>query len=925
MKNASKCLAITIILLLFLANLQAVRIKEIKCDYKTNPLGVSKNPHFSWLLQSDERNVYQQACQVLVSDDLQLLEKNVGNMWDSKKVNTDQSILNYYKGKALLPGKTYFWKVKVWDNKSNESEWSKPAKFVTALFSPSDWKGAKWICYETMDDSMILVPGVHPWENKVEGLAERRSVVPLFRKEFNLKKEIKHAYLFISGLGHYKAQVNGNQVSDDVLSPGWTHYRKSCLYNVYDISRDVTKGANAIGVTVGPGFYNVNNERYRKLVITYGMPLMIAQIRITYTDGSEELIVSDTDWKSAPSPVTFSSIYGGEDYNALLEKPGWNKPYFDDTKWNNSLPAKEPGGKLFAEKSYPVKIMETFVPQKITRLKADTYVYDFGQNASGIFKIKVKGKKGQKIKLIPGELIADDNQVSQRSSGKPHFYEYTLKGEGEEVWQPQFTFYGFRYIQVEGAHPVEEEQSDSPEMLEINHLHTYNSAPHIGEFSCSNELFNKINKLIIYGIQSNFHSVLTDCPHREKLGWLEQTFLMGGSVHFNFDLYHLYSKQIDDMKQAQTEAGLIPDIAPEYVFFGGSYGFRDSPEWGSAGIILPWLIYKWYGDISVMNEAWLMMRKYFDYLESKSENDILTHGLGDWYDLGSKAPGFAQLTQAGVTATAIYYYDAVLMATMADILGKNKDKDYFIKMTGDIKEAFNKRFYNTDKKIYDNGSQTAMAMPFSLGLVDEKDRDAVLKNLTDSIYANDKALTAGDVGFHYLVETLTEGGESQLLYDMNNRDDVPGYGYQLKKGATALTESWAARTANSNNHLMLGHIMEWFYKGLAGIRQEEGSTAYKNSIIKPSPVGDITNVKSYFTTPYGKIYSNWIINENMFSLNIDIPVNTTAMVYIPANKNQKIKESGKLIKKIDNIQQIDRTDSEIIVKVGSGKYSFSVK
>lgn len=866
------------------------------------------------------RNQRQTAYQLLVSDELALLDRDKGTIWDTRKVESDQSLHIPFDGNALEPGETYYWKVRVWDKNGTESDWSKTGRFVTGLFSEIDWKGAQWIQHEDMHDSLVLVPGVHPWGKNVKSIALRKPVIPLFRKEFSAGKTIRAAYLFISGLGHYKAYINGDQVCDDFLSPGWTQYQKRVLYNIYDVTDKVNQGQNAIGVIVGSGFYNIHNERYRKMLITYGMPKLLARLKLVYSDGSEESVVTGEDWKTTPSPIIFSTIYGGETYDANLEQKGWDRPGFDDQGWRTSLPSKHPGGSLEPETAYPVRVNESFRPSRIVKLDSLNYLYDFGQNASGIVNLKVKGKKGQRIKLIPGELINNEQYVTQGATGKPYYWEYVLKGEGEEIWRPQFTYYGFRFIQVEGGKPADEnDNSDKPEIVELTFLHTFNSAPRTGSFASSNRLFNQVDRLIRYAIQSNFQSVLTDCPHREKLGWLEQTHLMGESVHFNFELYHLYKKLIGDMAASQWDDGLIPSIAPEYVYFGGD--FSDSPEWGSAGVILPWLVYKWYGDISVMEQAWPMMESYLNYLESKSDGYIVSHGLGDWYDLGPKHPGYSQLTPIPLTATAMYFYDANLMAEMAEILGKSADGKRLRKLADDIKIAFNDKFYNSEGKIYATGSQTAMAMPLSMGLVPEEDRKAVLENLVDSIRNNNNALTAGDVGFYYLVDALTEGGYSQLVYEMNNRDDVPGYGYQVRKGATALTESWQALPNVSNNHLMLGHIMEWFYKGLGGIRQETGSFGYRNIVISPNKVGDIKEVSTKYESPYGTIKSAWRQNGETFELDVEIPVNATATIYVPYIEGE-IAEGETPLSEVPGLEIIGQINGRTAVKVGSGKYLF---
>jgi hypothetical protein len=419
-------------------------------------------------------------------------------------------------------------------------------------------------------------------------------------------------------------------------------------------------------------------------------------------------------------------------------------------------------------------------------------------------------------------------------------------------------------------------------------LHTRNSAPTVGSFSCSDTLFNLTFELINWGIKSNMASVATDCPHREKLGWLEQTYLIGPSMHYNFDIQNLYSKVVTDMMDSQLENGLVPDIAPEYVPF--QCGFRDSPEWGSAAVIIPWQMYKWYGNKEVLQKAYPMMKRYIEYLQTKAENNILSHGLGDWYDLGPKHPGEAQLTPKAVTATSIWYYDLQIALKVAEMLGFSDDSKQFEKISAQVKEAFLKSFYDARTGVCATGSQTSYAMSLYTGLIPEKDKKMVINNLIDSITKNDYALTSGDIGYHFLVRVLSENGRSDVLYKMNNRNDRPGYGYQLTKGATSLTESWDALSTSSNNHMMLGHLMEWFYAGLGGIYQAENSVAYNKIIIAPKPVGKIKWVKCSFNSQKGWIRSEWETGAGAFNLKIEIPEGATANVILPDDfKNSEIK------------------------------------
>jgi alpha-L-rhamnosidase len=898
---------------------------EIKCDGRVNPEATGKIPRFSWIITSSGRGQEQKAYQLIVSSDKRSAVRNKGDIWDSGRTLSGNSAWIPYQGPQLKPGTKYFWKVRAWDRNDRPSRWSNEGEFITGLNEKGDWSGASWIGFEDIPDSLLLVPGVHGSGDNLGNLARKRTIVPYFRKEFTLGKKISHAYIFVSGLGQYELYINGSKIGDRFLSPGWTDYRKTCLYNTFDVTDKLVTGSNALGTIVGNGFYNINRERYRKLVIAYGDPRMILKLEVQFSDGSSEIIVSDDSWKTAASPVTFSSIYGGEDYDARMEQDGWNKPGFNEKDWKKALLVKEPDGTLKPENDYPVKVNEAINSRKVYLKNDSICTWDFGQNASGIIKIKVTGKRGQQVRFKPGELIDDDSLVTQQATGDPFYFTYILKGEEDEIWMPRFTYYGFRYVATTGAIPAGfSNPRNLPVISDIELLHTRNSSPSAGTFRCSDELFNSIYNLIGWSIKSNLASVATDCPHREKLGWLEQTHLMGNSIKFVFDIHNLYDKVISDMIEAQLDNGLVPDIAPEYVPFTG--GFRDSPEWGSACVILPWDMYEWYGDTDAVRKAYPMMKKYVNYLRDVSKNNILTHGLGDWYDLGPRFPGEAQLTPKAVTATSIWFYDAKLLARMASLLGENEDAAYYESLSGEIRKSFNRMFLDPVTKVYSTGSQTAFAMPLFFGMADDSVRKVIVGNLIRSVIANNKALTAGDIGYRYLLRVLEQEGQSQLIYEMNSKTDVPGYGYQLSKGATSLTESWAALKYVSNNHMMLGHLMEWFYSGLGGIRQTDSSKAYENILIEPEIVGGIKWVDATYNSIHGEISSSWKKEDNnMFELKVRIPVGCTAVVAIPQPDPAMITGNDVPVTHSGSVEVISSSGKKTMCRISSGEYIFKAK
>jgi hypothetical protein len=898
-------------------------VYDLTCEQEENPVGIDVLiPHFSWKIKSAERGAIQSAYQIIVANSLNELNNEDGSVWNSGKVISSQSILIPFAGNKLLPFKSYYWKMRSWNQKGEISEWSNSASFAMGVLSSGDWNGAQWITLERENAKNRLVPGTTS-VGHVPGINGMTNYLnPQFRKEFEVRKTVRRAILFISGLGQFDLFINGKKVGDHFLDPGWTNYDKQVLYVSFDVTDRLLKGRNAIGVMLGGGYYYMPKERYLKLYTVFGAPKMKMEMHIEYTDGSYSNLISDKTWKATQSPITFSSTYGGEDYDATRYQNGWMLPEFNDKNWNRVF-VSDYNASMASQRYAPIKVRQVLPPVNIFKNKSGSWIYDLGQNASGVFKLKVMGKRGQKITIRPAELLNSDNTVTQSSSGEPVSFSYTVGGNGEEIWHPQFSYYGFRYLQVEGAIPYKQNNPDSlPQLKELVGLHTSNSAPEVGEFSCSKPLFNKIHELIDWAMRSNMSSVLTDCPHREKLGWLEQDYLMQYSLQYRYDLSRLYRKIVRDMQQSQTSKGVIPSICPEYVHF--SSGFEDSPEWGSAFIISPYYYYLWYGDKSLLETYYLDMQKYVDYLGTRADNHIVSYGLGDWYDLGDNPPGYSQLTSYGVTATGIYYYDVTIMQKIANLLGKDKDAEGYAKLSQDIRKAFNDKYFNKETCCYDRNSQTANAIPLCFGIVEPQYKQRVLQNLIDDICKRGNALTAGDIGYRFVLRALEENGMQNVIYDMNSRYDVPGYGYQLAHGATSLTEAWNALRTSSNNHFMLGHIMEWLYGWLGGIRQQDNSCAYNKIIIDPQIVGDVTQARTAYDSPYGQIICDWKTDGNEYTLKTNIPANCEAVICLPTDNINAVTEYGQPLAKDESLMVLEKGNGMMKLKAGSGEYFFKV-
>lgn len=889
-----------------------LRVTDTRCEGRTNPLGVDvAAPSFSWKLLSSGRGVNQAAYQILVSDSESALKRGIGSLWDSGKRQSSASINVKYEGKPLESGKAYYWKVRVWATDGSHSSWSDTNKLQMGLWDEAAWGNAKWIALDTMPTNPSEV---------------RDPRLPQLRKSFNLSgKSVTSAIMYISGLGHFELSVNGRKVGDHFLDPAWTNYDKTALYLTFDLSDMLNKTNNAIGVRLGNGFLYVprNPERYRKLETSYSFPKMICKLRLTYADGTVEDIDSDNSWKVTESPVTFSSIYGGEDFDATADDKQWACPNYDDSAWGFAVETGN-GARLKAQASPSLEVKQTFSPCNVFEAKPGVFIYDFGQNAAAIVDVRVSGPRGAKVIMRPAEYLTDDSLANQSNSGQNYLYSYRLCGEGEERWSPSFSYYGFRYIQMEGAVPSGYPNPDGlPVMEDIRMLHVSNASRPVGTFQCSDSLFNRIYSLIDWAVRSNLSHVMTDCPHREKLGWLEQTHLMSASIAYSYDVKQMFLKIIDDMRDCQQANGMVPNTAPEYAVF--SDDFRDSPEWGSAAVLLPWFVYRWYGDTSVLEKNYDLMKAYVDYLTSRATDHIVSHGLGDWYDLGPNHPGYSQLTSRGLTSTAMYYHDLTVLSQVAHLLGKETDGSHYAHLAEEVKTAFNHTFFNAEKGYYDSGSQTANALPLCFDMSDEKDREVCLRRIVDDIRSRGNAVSSGDIGYGYLLRALMHEGASSVIYDMNSCTDKPGYGYQLARGATALTESWSALKTASHNHCMLGHLTEWLYGALAGIRPHRDSVAFKEFLVCPEPVGSIRHAKAEFDSPYGRIANAWEIKGNTFVDKVCVPPNTTARLFLPTNNAAAVSEGGKPLVRNKYVRLVGEEEGRTIVEVGSGTYEFSVK
>jgi len=869
----------------------SLRVEGLRCEGRIEPLGIeTARPVLSWKIASEGRGVVQKAYQILVASNEEHLKDGKADLWDSGRTESGSQQVAY-GGTPLVSLAQAFWAVRVWTADGTVSPWSEPAQWTAGL-SAGDWT-AKWI--------------------------ERTGPeLPIFRKTFTPgDKPIRRALALVCGLGQFELSINGAKVGDHFLDPAWTNYRKTCLYVPFDVTNCLRPGQNVLGVMLGNGMYNVAGERYTKFKGSFGSPKLILEMRVEYQDGTSDTIITDESWRVASSPITFSCIYGGEDYDARLEQPGWQMPGFDDSTWNTPHVVEGPGGVLRAQDSPPIRVAETLRAPSFHRKDPGEYFVDLGQNLSARPYLKVKGEAGAKVTVRVGEL-----------PDKPwpgHSYTYTLKGDGEEMFRPRFTYFGFQYLFISGADRPRDvkKPNEKPVLLDAGADFVTSSAPIVGSFHCDNELFNDIEAMINRSVRSNLQSVLTDCPHREKLGWLEVSHLMGPSIAYHFDVSGLYAKICRDTTESQLENGLVPDIAPEYTRFEG--GFFESAEWGSACVQLPWMLYRWYGDEAILERQFDTVSRYTRYLAStRNVQGLAKGGLGDWYDWTPEKghAGGAQLTPAELTATCMLYDNARILSEIGRILGRTVEEKEFGDLAGKVRDDFVKAYYDPAKKSVSTGSQSALACGLFFDFMPQEDRGAILENLVRAVEAMQYRPTTGEVCFRYMVRALADAGRSDVVYRIVDRTDPPGYGCMLRKfGLKTLSEQWD-RPGSSLNHCMFGHIQEWFQGFVLGIRQADDSVGFERLYIAPTPVGNLKEAEGYYDSPRGRIAVHWRRKADAFELDLTIPGNTTAEVILPVAAGARITESRRPVQEAPGVIGVKEIDGKPVVTVGSGRYRF---
>ena len=878
--------------------------ERLRCEHLENPLGIDiASPRLSWILQarSGERGQRQTARRILVASSREKLDREEGDLWDSGKVETDRSILTPYDGKPLHSRQRCWWKVMVWDAQGRAGEWSAPAFWEMALLEPEDWS-AQWIACSGEEASP---PPLEP--------------APLFRREFQITRKVSQARAYVTGLGYFELSLNGQKVGDHELDPVKSRYDRRVYYLSFDITDYLRNGDNTAGIILGTGWFNMHT----KAVWGFGQapwrarPRLLCQMEIEYTDGACERIVSDSSWRVSSGPIVFDGIRNGETYDARLEQPGWDQAGFDDSKWKSAAEVSGPGGLLSAQTLPPIRVTRVLKPKSVTKVQPGVWVYDFDQNLAGKLQLSVQAPAGTKISLKQGERLYPDGTVQQKEiarfirSGELQTDTYICKGSGLEVWEPRFVYHGFQYVEVRGL-----KEAPSLDLLRAKVSHTdFASA---GSFSCSKELFNRIQECTRWSFIGNYHGIPTDCPHREKIGWTGDAHLVGETGLFNYDMAASYTKWIRDCADEQREDGDLPGVVPTsgWGYQLGRGPYRDlgyGPQWEGAYVILAWYVYVYTGDTRIFEENYAGFCRYLDHLTRHAEDGLIRFGIDDHAPERTKTP-------PGDFATGFYYQIAQIVSRTAAILGRTDDVKRYEELAETIRAAYNRNLLNDETGLYASGSQTAQSAPLYFGITEPKNRDRVLAKLVDNIEEQDNHLDTGVVGTKFLINGLVKHQRADVAYRIVSQTTFPSWGDWIRKGANTLWQKWD--DSMSRNHIMFGDISAWMFKYIGGLQADPSSPGFKHFVVHPHYFPDLDWATVEHQSPYGSIRCAWRRNGEHIELDVTVPVNSHSTVFFPAQQN-RIRESDQSLDEVMGIEVIGIQDDLTFVRLGSGIYRFT--
>jgi alpha-L-rhamnosidase len=916
----------------------SLRVRELRCDYQLNPLGIeSKEPCLSWQLTSDQRGATQSAYQILVSD-------RQGELWDTGKVLSDQSLHIPYRGPALRSGQRCTWRVHVWDSNDQLSAWSEPGRWEMGLLQRADWQ-AQWIEPDWDEDSLVSNP------------------CPYLRASFTLRTRPVSARLYVTAHGLYEVSLNGQRIGDAYFTPGYSSYHHRLHYQIYDVSDLLHDGKNVAGVILGDGWYRgslgIASQRN-----TYGQRLgLLWQLVVSYADASEQVIVSNEQWRATTGPILSSDLKAGEVYDARLEMPGWDQPGFDESHWRGVRVVQYSLENLVTSPMPPVRRKERFVPVQILTTPAGETVVDMGQNFSGVVQLRANGPIGASIRLQHGEALDKDGNftldhlaIEPLFPAPPQAVTYTLRGGGEEVYTPFFTVHGFQYVKVEGF-------PGTPTPENFTGIALYSDLPITGTFTCSDPRLYQLQHNILWSQKSNFLEVPTDCPTRERAGWTGDAQIYASTASFLMETAGFFRKWLHDLATEQEPGGRVPLIIPSPVGAESSLPklvtlLNGSAGWGDAAVILPWTLYQVYGDQRILEEQYASMKAWVDYQRQQAQDKYqpqghtapryqerkpLEHELylwdtnyhwGEWLEPDDPVPGLlfgewtpevAQILSAPSIATAYFAYSTRLLAETARILGNEEDAREYSALFEKIQQAFLTEFVGENGQMMPD-KQSSYVRALAFDLLPEHLRPAATQRLVELIQETGTHLGTGFLSTPYLCPVLGDNGHLDLAYSLLMQDTPPSWLYAVKKGATTIWESWDGIDEEGNphhslNHYSYGAIGNWLYQVVAGLAP--GAPGYRQTLFQPQPGGELTFASATYQSLYGEIATNWQIDGERFHLCVTVPTNTTATVVIPTRLGREITEGGVVLESVMGVRGVRREQEATSIEIGSGIYTFT--
>ena len=880
-----------------------IHLTDLACEYQTNPFGLDvPQPRLSWRLEAEARGVRQSAYQIRVASDPANLEHP--DVWDTGRVDSDQSVLVEYAGPALMSAQRCWWQVRVWDGMGAPTAWSEPAWWEMGLLAPEDWQAA-WIEPDLPEDPAASMPA------------------PMLRAEFTLPAgEVRTARAYVTSLGLYALELNGQPVGDLVLTPGWTSYHHRLQYQTYDVAALLREGGNAIGVTLGDGWYR-GHLGWGGRRNVYGERLaLLMQLVVTYADGRVEVFGTGPGWQSGTGPIRSSDIYNGETYDARLERSGWSLPGYAAEGLAGVRVVTPTVGRLVAPLGPPMRRIEALQPIAVLQTPNGETVLDFGQNLVGWVRMQVQGPAGTEVTLRHAEVLDQaGNFYTANLRTAQQTDRYILKGQGAETYEPRFTFHGFRYVAVEGYPGAVDPRHFTAVVVHSDLVRT-------GDFDCDHPLLNQLQHNIVWGQKGNFVDVPTDCPQRdERLGWTGDAQVFLPTAAFNMRVPGFFTKWLRDLAVDQRADGRVAHVIPDVLGDGGSCG------WADAAVICPWNLYRAYGDTRLLAEQYDSMAAWVRYMKAQAGDGWLWNSgfhFGDWLAVPPPDPNLPYpMTDHGLLATAFFAYSTSLLARTARVLGKTDDAAEYERWVDEIKAAFNREFVTPNGRVSSN-TQTAYVLALQFDLLPPALRAQAARRLAEDVRTRDCHLRTGFLGASFLPHVLSANGELDLAYALLEQETYPSWLYPVTRGATTIWERWdgikpdgsfQAVTMNSFNHYAYGAIGEWLYRVVAGLDLDPAVPGYKHVIVRPRPGGRLRQARARHASLYGPIEVAWSLTDAGLVVDVVLPPNTTGTVHLPAAASA-IREGGRPLTHGDGLRVLGEEQGETVVEVGSGRWRF---